>query len=199
MAPIDYSKGQIYTLRSKSRPDLVYVGSTCNPLRKRMHQHRSNFKAWQNGHSHYYTSCEIFKIGDAYIEWFEDFPTDSKKKLDRREGEVMRSFNDCVNKRKNTGKTAREYWEANKEHLQQYHKEWRDAHKEHVQEVKRNYYENHRDILMPKQRERWHANKEVLLAKEKQKITCECGATLAYGGRARHYQSPKHIKWFIWH
>ena len=200
MAPIDYSKGQIYTLRSKSRPDLIYVGSTCNPLHKRMNQHRSNFKAWQEGKRHYITSCEIFKIGDAYIEWFEDFPTDSKKKSEKREGEVMRSFNDCVNKRKNTGKTTKERRdEQDKAAVKEYNRQYREAHREHLQEVTRKYRETHKDILNQKQREKWHANKEVLLAKDYQKIICECGATTSRCNKFRHCKTAKHIEWFIWY
>ena len=84
-----YSKGQIYTIRSKSCSDLVYVGSTCNPLHKRMCQHRHDFKAWKEGNFHYLSCFEIFKIGNEYIEWFKDFPTDSKKKLEKREGYVL--------------------------------------------------------------------------------------------------------------
>ena len=35
-----YSRGKIYKIISPSHPELVYYGSTCNDLYKRLHQHK---------------------------------------------------------------------------------------------------------------------------------------------------------------
>ena len=197
MAPTDYSKGQIYTLRSKSRPDLVYVGSTCNPLRKRLYQHRSNFKAWQEGRFAYLTSFEIFKIGDAYIEWLEDFPTDSKKKLNRREGEIIRNM-ECVNQCI-AGRTKKEWTAENKEHVKELYRNYYEANKEKVQKVNKVWAEHNKQKVQQYHKQYRQDNKEALKAKKEQKVTCECGAMISHANILRHYQTPKHIEWFIWH
>ena len=59
----NYQNGKIYTVRSRSRPDLVYVGSTIQPLSVRMGMHRQSRNDC--------TSKQIVDIGDAYIELIE--------------------------------------------------------------------------------------------------------------------------------
>ena len=180
---MDYKNGQIYTIRSKSCPDLVYVGSTCQPLHKRLYAHRSKFDAWQEGHSAYYAAFEILKIGDEHIEWVEDFPTDSKKKLEKREGEIVRSMQ-CVNKHI-PGRSPKEYRdEQNKEAVKTYHKEW---------------YKKNKDTQVAKCKARYQAEKQTILARQNKKAACECGVMISHCNMPRHYQSFKHIKWFIWH
>lgn len=85
----DYQQGKIYSIRSLSRPELVYVGSTVQPLPKRFFGH----KAPNNSTS----SKQIIDIGDAYIELIEMYPCDNIEQLRQREGEIIRSM-DCVNK-----------------------------------------------------------------------------------------------------
>ena len=86
----NYQNGKIYSIRSRSRPDLVYVGSTIQPLSVRLGKH----KLPRNKSS----SKQIIDIGDAYIELIENCSCNSKEELLKREGEIMRSM-DCVNKR----------------------------------------------------------------------------------------------------
>ena len=45
--------------------------------------------------------------------WEEDYPCNSKKELDAREGEYQKN-NDCVNKRV-AGRTKKQHYEDNKE------------------------------------------------------------------------------------
>ena len=89
MADIRYQRGQIYSIRSK-QTEMFYIGSTIQPLHKRFHEHKRH-----NGEC---SSKEILKYDDAYIEWIEDFPCNSKKELHRREGQLQREHkNLCVN------------------------------------------------------------------------------------------------------
>jgi len=85
----DYQQGKIYSIRSVSRPDLVYVGSTVQPLSKRFGRHKTP--------ANHTTSKQVIDIGDAYIELIEMYPCDNIEQLRQREGEIMRSM-DCVNK-----------------------------------------------------------------------------------------------------
>jgi len=96
----NYQNGKIYSIRSHSRPDLVYVGSTCRRLSERFSKHKIA--------SNTASSKQIIELGDAYIELIENYACGSKEELNRREGELIRSM-DCVNKRIE-GRTPTEYY-----------------------------------------------------------------------------------------
>ena len=84
----NYQNSKVYSIRSLSRPELIYVGSTTQPLSKRMVQHRSALTC---------VSKEIIDIGDAYIELIENYPCVDKNQLLARENRYMRGL-DCLNK-----------------------------------------------------------------------------------------------------
>ena len=64
---------------------------------------------------------------DAYIELIEDFPCNSKKELNRREGQHIRN-NDCVNKNI-AGRTKKEWNLDNKDETNRKRREYRAAKK----------------------------------------------------------------------
>ena len=84
----NYQNSKVYSIRSLSRPELIYVGSTTQPLSKRMGQHRTDKGC---------VSKEIIAIGDAYIELIENYPCVDKNQLLARENSYMRGL-DCLNK-----------------------------------------------------------------------------------------------------
>lgn len=84
----NYQQGKIYSIRSLSRPDLIYIGSTIQPLSKRMGHHRTVKSC---------SSREITNIGDAYIELLENYPCNDIYALKSRENYHMRN-SICVNK-----------------------------------------------------------------------------------------------------
>ncbi len=85
-------KGFVYSIRSKSRPDLVYYGSTKQKLCKRMAIHRYGAK---NGKS--CSSKQILLLGDAYIELEETVEYNDKEELRKVEFLYIRQ-EECVNK-----------------------------------------------------------------------------------------------------
>ena len=86
----NYQNSKVYSIRSLSRPDLIYIGSTTQTLSKRMGEHRTP--------SSNCVSKEIIAIGDAYIELIENYPCNDKNQLLARENSYMRGL-DCLNKR----------------------------------------------------------------------------------------------------
>ena len=88
--PRNYQNGKIYTIRSRSSPDLIYVGSTIQSLSVRMGMHRNP--------SSRCSSKQIIELSDAYIELLETYPCLNVDELRRRENYHMRSI-DCVNKK----------------------------------------------------------------------------------------------------
>ena len=60
----------------------------------------------------------ITTMNDWYIELFEDFPTDRKEQLNKREVEVIREIG-TINKRIE-GREHKEWKEANKDKIKEY-------------------------------------------------------------------------------
>jgi len=106
-----YHNGKIYAIRSHQTPD-VYIGATCTTLTKRLSEHKSHYKK----NNKYYTSFEILKYPDYYIELVEEVKCENKMELTRREGQIIRETENCVNK-VIAGRTNREWREDNKEEL----------------------------------------------------------------------------------
>jgi predicted GIY-YIG superfamily endonuclease len=90
---MDYKNGKIYALRTH-KGDEVYIGSTIQTLEERFNQHKCK-------KSNKITSKSLFeRYNDVYIELIELFPCESRRELDRREGEIILGFGDkSVNKR----------------------------------------------------------------------------------------------------
>jgi len=107
---VNYQNGKIYCIRS-FYTDKIYIGSTCDKLSRRMQGHQYNFNFYINKKkSCYYTSFEIMKYGDAYIDLIEKFPCENKEQLRKREGYYIEKLN-CVNM-KVAGRTNKEKCKA---------------------------------------------------------------------------------------
>ena len=85
-------KGFVYSVRSKSRPDLIYYGSTKRTLSQRMATHRSDAKKEKKC-----TSSQIILLGDAYIELEETVEYTDKQELRAVEYLYIRN-EECVNR-----------------------------------------------------------------------------------------------------
>jgi hypothetical protein len=84
-----YKKGKIYTIRCKTNPEHVYVGSTIQSLRCRFTHHKQCYK------------CSLYKIineefdgnwDNWYIELYENFSCENKEELFKREKEIIREI-----------------------------------------------------------------------------------------------------------
>lgn len=110
---MDYQKGKIYKIVS-FQTALIYVGSTCQSLSKRMSIHMSAYKTHLAGKGkRLINSFEILKYGAAEIVLIEAFPCKSKEELYARERHFIETL-DCVNKVIPT-RTKKEYDEMNYE------------------------------------------------------------------------------------
>jgi antirestriction protein len=106
----DYQKGKIYKLWSPQGNE-IYIGSTINPLSKRLGQHKADSRC---------RSKYLFENYDnVKIELIQEYPCNNKMELNRQKGEHIRN-NDCLNKLI-AGRTKKEYikeyYENNKENI----------------------------------------------------------------------------------
>lgn len=196
-----YHRGKIYSIRSYQSPD-IYIGSTIQPLYKRLSGHKKNYKRWKNGKYRYTTSFEIVKYSDCYIELVEDYKCENITELNRREGQIIRETENCINK-KIAGRTQKEYDDEHKIEKKQY----RENNKEKIAEDQKKYYEDNKEEFKINNKKRYEDNKEYRLEYRKQyyeknkekikqyskiKYTCKCGVTLSKISKAKHERSKKH-------
>ena len=111
----DYTNGKIYIIRSHQTYQ-VYIGSTVQTLAKRVGGHRAHYKHHLKRGGNVTTSFEIIKHPDHYIELVEEYPCENKMQLERREGQIMRATDNCVNKNV-AGRNAAEYRIDNVEYI----------------------------------------------------------------------------------
>jgi len=137
----DYTNGKIYTIRSH-QTEQIYIGSTVQTLAQRLGKHRSTFKQYKNGLRGNVTSFEILQYDDHYIELLELFPCARKDELLRREGQLIREHNNCVNKCI-AGRTYKEYNRDNKEKMKEYYQN----NKEKIKEYTKEYYQNNKEKI----------------------------------------------------
>ena len=216
----DYKNGKIYTIRSPST-DKVYIGSTTTPLSKRFSKHKCQYNIYVNPEKRtlYMTSYDILKHGDAYIELLELYPCNSKEELTQREGQLMRSTENCCNKRIE-GRTRKEYKDE-PEH-KEIAKEYVKANKDKIDQTKRAYYERNKDLCLDRAKASHLKNHEEKLQKMRdhynnnednkakakartkawalankarlsEKIVCQCGSSVIRRSLTRHKKTKKHI------
>ena len=196
---VNYQNGKIYTIRSFQTDD-IYIGSTCNPLYKRLYHHKKDYKLWKENKTNYTSSFQIIQYEDAYIELLEEYKCNTKQELNRKEGEYIRSM-DCVNKNI-AGRTQKEYYvdnptykkeyyEDNKEYYKENNKKYRENNKNKIREYRKRNKEKTKEYM----KEYYEDNKEKYKKLSKKKYTCECGKILTKCKRKRHEKSKKHTEW----
>ena len=185
--PIDYKKGKIYKIVNNEN-NKIYFGSTCQPLHKRMYQHRKK-----------HNNCMSKKLGvdlkDCQIILVEKIECECKYELHKRERFYIEN-NECVNKRIPT-RTKKEYYDKNKQLISEKAKEKYQKNKEHRLEQQKQYNQKNKQKIAEKDKQRCkiyrEKNKLKIAEKAKVKMTCECGSVFRKTEKARHYRSNKHI------
>ena len=168
-----YQNGQIYKIVDVGFHD-CYIGSTCEKLYKRFSRHKIQYNSYKINGKRYQSSFLLFdKYGleNCKILWIEDYPCDSKKELEKREGEIQQQT-DCINKRI-AGRTYEEWYEQNRQEESERKKKYRRDNPDKMKEQSKKQYEKHRD-------------------KRLAPYECECGSTVVYDCKARHFKTKKH-------
>lgn len=176
MSDNKYQQGKIYTIRSHQTPNF-YIGSTCNPLYKRLYQHKIKYKYFLDGkEKKQISSFEIIKFDDAYIELLEDFKCENKEQLNKREGELIRFYKDNVVNKIIQGRTKIDYINEKKNH---------------IKEQKATYYLLNKERIDNKNKE-YHTRN---LDKEIKQNICDCGGKYQTRDKNKHIKTKKHLKY----
>ena len=197
-----YKNGKIYTIRNRNDDSLIYVGSTCQPLYKRLSQHKSDSKYPRCENYLLYKKINETDINDWYIELYIDYPCERKEQLTQREGQVIREIG-TLNKQI-TGRTHKEWREENKEHIKERKKEYNETNKDKIKEYYetnkdkiKEYNETNKDKIKEKNKEYRVNNKEKIKENKKEygseNILCECGCNTRKDGMVKHKRTNKHL------
>ncbi len=192
-----YNNGKIYTIRCKTDNNLIYVGSSVQPLHKRWHGHKNNHTKGKHENRLLYNKMNELGVENFYIELYENYSCNSKEELNKREGEVIReigNLNMLI-----AGRSKQEYLNENKDHITKYTKQY---YKDHINE-KREYEKQYMSI--PENREKrneyqkqykkdnYEKNKEHVKQLRSQPFVCECGCTIQIQEKTRHIKTQQHI------
>jgi hypothetical protein len=203
-----YRNGKIYRICDNESTNFYY-GSTVQTLAHRMGGHRADYEKYRSGNKNYITVYQLFDeygVENCKIEWVEDYPCNSRNELVTREGYHIRN-NHCVNKNV-AGRTLKQYYKDNSEHilrclkeyrhrrsdaLREYRKKYREEHKEHLKLKKHEEYERNKEHKKEKARQNYMNNKDEISKRRKETITCSvCGSHHNRNDKARHERTQKH-------
>jgi hypothetical protein len=188
-----YHKGKIYTIRS-FQTEQYYIGSTCDALHKRLYNHRRDYKNYLNNKYGYFTSFDIIKYEDNYIELLEDYKCESKNELLKREGELIRKYKDDIVNYRIEGRTRKEHYEENKDKIKDYNIKYYEDNKDKINEQKKKYYVDNKDKFKDKHKEYYEDNKDKIKEHKTKLYDCECGKTqLQLGDKSKHIKSKFHL------
>ena len=162
-----YQAGKIYKITDMAYTE-CYVGSTVQPLCKRMAWHRRDYQQHKRDKTKFVSSYALFDkygIENCKIELIEDFPCESKEQLSKREGHHIRN-EVCVNKCI-AGRSDLDYRHDNKDKKKDYDVKYRQENKERKQCVDKAFYEANKERLKEIKRERYHHEASVMKQRSK--------------------------------
>ena len=131
---MSYANAKVYKILNSITKD-VYVGSTVQPLSKRMVDHRSAANSEKCCKTPLYRKMLELGVEHFYIELIEEYPCENVAQLRKREGELTREIGTL--NRYIAGRTEYQCRQDNKEKRTKANKEWRDKNHNELLEKKK--------------------------------------------------------------
>lgn len=162
----EFKNGKIYKLVCE---DLIYIGSTCNTLQKRLSNHQASYKAYmKQKRTSRLTSYDLFDRGkNVDIFLIENNPCNSRKELHARERFYIESIN-CVNMAIPT-RTNKEWKSINKDSIKKHNLTYWENHKDELKIRKKQYYKDHLNQIKTHQKKYYEENKVKILQRCREK------------------------------
>ena len=101
-----YQNGKIYKITDIGYTK-CYIGSTIQPLSKRMAEHRRHHNQYLSGTKNYIYSFELFDefgMENCKIELLEEYSCENKEQLNKKAGEYIRKLNVLIKGQKEEAK-----------------------------------------------------------------------------------------------
>lgn len=154
---MDYKNSKIYRIVCNETGE-TYIGSTTQPLTKRLSKHKENFKYFLQGkYSANLASFPIIERGNYDIVLIEEFPCENKSQLHARERYYIETCI-CVNKNI-PSRTKQEYYIDNKDVILEKRHKYNIEKKEQITEKFKKYYEKNKDEINRRRRDKYHLSK----------------------------------------
>ena len=173
---MDYSTAKIYKIINDASDD-IYIGATCQPLSKRMAEHRKSMKSKRDNHLKIHQKMLEIGVEHFKILLVAETPCENVEQLRAIEGEYIRELGTLNSQI--AGKTSNDF-------------------KERYYPQKQIYRENNRETLKEKSREYYNEKSETICAKNRQryneitsvKMTCDvCGTVHNKKNKPLHLRS----------
>ena len=183
---------------TSTNTDKVYIGSTEKDINTRLQIHEAHYRLFRDGKYNYVTSFEILEYKDYKIELLENKICESKEERDTVECKYIINTPNTVN-RNLPGRTPEQYYNDNKEQIDEYQRQYRQDNKEEINERHRQYrqenkdyfqqyYQDNKEQLDEYYRQRYQNNKQEL----NQKHNCFCGGRYTKANKSQHNKTQKH-------
>ena len=201
---MDYEKGKVYCIRNYKSND-IYVGSSCQPLCKRLSWHKSSIN--KKNCTNYPLYVKMKELGKEcfYIELLENYPCSNKEELRAREGHYIRKMGNLNKRIENRNKkewtkdnyekvkaSKDKYYQENRECVKERSKKHYEENKEAKTEYQRNYHETHKEEINERARKYRIKHREQIMKHAYEQIECECGASFMRQNKLRHERTNKH-------
>ena len=188
---MSYKNAKIYKILNNATDD-VYIGSTTQPLSKRMVDHRASCKSDKSFHLQLHNKMNELGIENFYIELLEEYPCENVEQLRKREGERIREF--ATLNRYVAGRDEQQYREDNKEQRAKTNKAWREKNHDGLLQKKKDDYQNNREHYLDMKKKYYIEKKDEINEKQKTKILCVCGVECRKSDIRRHERTKRHIE-----
>ena len=172
----DYNNSKIYCIRN-SINDMIYIGSTTQPLSKRMGEHRNNINCVKCKNYKLYETMRELGRYNFYIELIENYECTNLEELRKREGQLIREYKTELNHRI-AGRTGNEwyyknkakkktYYETNKDKIKEYQKEWSSKNEDKIKTYRETNKEDRKDKARQRSKEWYEINRDRKKAYQK--------------------------------
>jgi len=206
---INYSKSCIYKIVCNDiNITECYVGSTTK-FSTRKNQHKTNCNN-ENGTKYNVYVYQFIRDHGGWDNWdmleIEKYECNDNNELKARERYWIEELKAVLNQRIPT-RTKDEYYNDNKEQIDNYKKQWVDENKDRLKEYRkqrrinnkekdnennRQRYLLNKDIILQRNCQRYQDKKEEILQKQKEKIECECGSVVRKADICKHNKTKLH-------
>ena len=153
-----YTNGKIYRIWNMMN-DRFYVGSTIQPLHKRMIGHRCDAGKQQCSKVKLYADMNTLGYEHFKIELIEYYPCNSRDELIRREGEIIRELKPELNMQI-AGRTSKEWFMENKDILKEKQREYVAQNKTQIRQRRQEYAAKNAERICNYKKQWYEANKE---------------------------------------
>ena len=150
---MDYKHAKIYQIVNDITDD-VYIGSTCQPLSKRMAEHRASMRTKRDSHNRLYQKMLDIGVEHFNIYLIKETPCENKEQFRAIEGEYIRAkgtLNGQIagRERKTYGKEMRDMGKIPRKD-----KSYTMNNKDKLNEYGRNYYNDRKEKIKQKERDK---------------------------------------------